>query len=276
MNVFKHVLIAIDFSETTESLLRSAHELRELRELGVERVTLLHVQPVGYPGAPQVTHQPRYVERLQELGAGLESSGFEVEPMVRAGPPGSEIAAVASELGAHLILLAAHEHGRVLRGLLGSVASETLQHATVPVLLARFPRTGGEPPGGSPFRVRTTYSQPLLATDGSESARGAEALARQLSARAHHTILVTVHEGTDQQEGHSDLQTLAQGFEGEVEVRVERGRRASEEIGRVAEEEEATLILMGRTGRGGIVDRLLGSTAEHLAQQVGCSVLVVP
>jgi nucleotide-binding universal stress UspA family protein len=62
---------------------------------------------------------------------------------------------------------------------------------------------------------------------------------------------VTVHEGTDRQEGHPDLETLARECEGEVGVRVERGRRASEEIGRVAvEEEEATLILMGRRGRG--------------------------
>jgi len=273
MTPFKHALIAIDFSETTEPLVQCAGDLEAL---GTERITLLHVQPVQYPAAPQLTHRETYEEHLKQLASGLEEKGFQVNTTLRSGPPGSEIATAARELEAHLIVLAAHDHGTLKRGLLGSVASETLRHATVPVLLDHFSREDGASPEECSLRCREKLRLPLLATDGSDSAKAAEELAIQLSAGADRTILVTVIGGADEQAGHADLETLERRCQGEVIRRVERGARASEEIQRVADEEDASLILMGRRGRGGLRDRFLGSTAENLSQQTQRPIMILP
>ena len=273
MTQFDHVLIGVDFSDTTAPLLRCASELKVL---GVREVTLLHVQPVVYPAAPQVTHRATYEERLDGLAASLRKDGFQVRTLVRSGVPGSGMAAVATELSVDLIVLAAHDHGQVARTLLGSVASQVLQQATVPVLLERFSREEEERPQECALRCRAKFQRPLLATDGSESARAAEALIVRLSRDAQATILLTVLEGGDGQDGHPDLEALAARCSGKVRIRVERGRKASAEIQRVAQEEDASLILVGRRGRGPLLDRLLGSTAENVTQGADRPVLVIP
>ena len=171
MPALKHVLIAIDFGEVTEPLLECA---RDLEALGAERFTLVHVEPVGYPAAPRVTHRGAYEARLREAAEKLRGKGVAVQIALRSGLPGSEIVAAAEELQADLIVLAAHDHGTLRRGLIGSVASDALHHASVPVLLQRFTREEAASPEACGLRCGAILRRPLLATDGSASARNAE------------------------------------------------------------------------------------------------------
>jgi len=62
--------------------------------------------------------------------------------------------------------------------------------------------------------------------------------------------------------------------EGRLKTRVERGRPSSE-IVRVAEEENASLIVMGTHGYTGLTHVLLGSTAERVVNKAPCPVLTV-
>jgi nucleotide-binding universal stress UspA family protein len=50
---------------------------------------------------------------------------------------------------------------------------------------------------------------------------------------------------------------------------------AAQEIARVARSVEADLVVVGTHGRAGMERLLLGSVAERLLREVGCSVLVV-
>ncbi|WP_026952325.1 universal stress protein [Algoriphagus mannitolivorans] len=61
----------------------------------------------------------------------------------------------------------------------------------------------------------------------------------------------------------------------EIEYRVEEGT-ASISIARIAEEEEASLIIMGTQGEAGINKVLFGSTAVNVIREANCPVLVVP
>ncbi len=51
---------------------------------------------------------------------------------------------------------------------------------------------------------------------------------------------------------------------------------ASSAIIRVADEEEADLVVTGRRGRGGFAELLLGSTSHQLAHHVGRPLVIVP
>ena len=118
----------------------------------------------------------------------------------------------------------------------------------------------------------------LLATDGSESARAAERLALTLAKDADHLVLVTVlDEGSDDEAAaRAHLDGLAEAAGGDVAVHVEQAEKASEVIRRVADEEDATLLVVGQHGRGYAAGQVLGSTAEAVAVRSGRPVLLVP
>lgn len=271
---FKHVLIAVDFSKTTEPLLDCAEELRSL---GTSTLTLVHVQEIGYPAGPPVTHEEAYRQRLETYAARLREEGFVVTTEIRAGSPGYEIAAAAVDAAADLILLAAHDHGVIKRTVMGSVAADVLRHASVPVLLDRFEANGEASADEGELRCSKKFSRVLVATDGSDPALPAEELAAVLSERADRTMVLTVvEENEDEAEYASALAAAGDRFGSRATTRLAKGAKASVEIDRVSREEDATVIIFGKQGRGYLADRFLGSTAENVARRTRRPVLVVP
>ncbi len=53
-----------------------------------------------------------------------------------------------------------------------------------------------------------------------------------------------------------------------------RAGQAARELATAAEEHDADLLILGRSGHSGIWGRFMGSTAEKAARHAGCSVLV--
>jgi len=264
-----HVLAAVDFSPSTDLLLET---ITELRPFGVERVTLLYVMPVRYPAVPPVEHRAMYEELLAGAAARLRADGFQVETRLDLGDPALRVPEIAAEMRAHLLLIGSRGHNLLSRLLIGSTAAEVVRRVEIPVLLARF--EAGVPPSG-PGRFRRV----LLATDGSDAALAAEQVAQDLSLVSEHTALLTVLGGetvAGEPESRALLEQVARGVQGSVSVRVERGRKAADVVRRVAREEGATLVVVGRRGLGEAAAKLVGSTAEAVAARVGLPVLMVP
>ncbi|MFN2331944.1 MAG: universal stress protein, partial [Halomonas sp.] len=120
----------------------------------------------------------------------------------------------------------------------------------------------------------------MLATDGSNAVASAEALAERLAPNFQRRLAVTAScasEGCCEREiadAQRHLDSIAERIE-ELETRVLDGdpRRA---IIEEAKREHADLIVIGKRGRNRIQDFLLGSTAEAIARDAHCPVLVVP
>jgi len=271
MSLFPHILIGIDFSPSSEPLLDCVDEFRFL---GTERVTLVHVMAVTYPVAPQVEHSDEYRQRLEQYAERVRQRGLEADVQLRSGAEGAEIVAAAEETWADLILLAAHENSVVARFLVGSVAADVLHYATVPVLLDRFTRDDDS--GDGALCCRHKFERPVVATDGSESAAGAEQVAARLAERGTQVVMLSAieeHSGLAPDEAKAHLERIAPKH---ATVRVEAGNRASDVIESIAFAEDATMIIVGRLGRGLVADTLLGSTADRLARNSHLPVLVVP
>ncbi|MEX2531804.1 MAG: universal stress protein [Gemmatimonadota bacterium] len=271
MHTFPHILVPIDFSPSTVPLLRC---LAELRALGAERVTLLYVMPVRYPrAAPPPEHHTLYESLLDERAGQLRADGFEVETRLVLGDPATEI--VEAGRAADLILIGSRGHNLLYRLLIGSTAAEVVRTAETPVLLDRIePGEEADCTAVCAAKVRRV----LLATDGSASAHAAERVALALADGAEHLVLVTVlDEGSDNEEAaRTHLDHLADGYRGSVAIHVERGEKASEVIRRLADAEDATLVVVGRQGRGYLTGNMLGSTAEAVVVRSGRPVLLVP
>jgi nucleotide-binding universal stress UspA family protein len=145
--LMKTLLVPVDFSDASETVVRTATDLAAA--LGA-KVWLLHVadpEPdfVGYSVGPQevrdsiadALHTER--EDLAALADRVRAGGVDVEHMTVQGPTIESIVRKASDLGADLIVMGSHGRGAVLRAVLGSVSEGVLRHAGRPVLIVPTP-----------------------------------------------------------------------------------------------------------------------------------------
>lgn len=138
----RRILVPIDFSQNARQALRFAVPLAE--QIGA-RISLLHVaEPVVYPMEMTVVvtnvQATRNATRrhLVELGQKLVPPKLRGQMIVRGGQPYFEIAEVAREKKADLIVLTTHGYTGIKRILLGSSAERVVRHAPCPVLTVRI------------------------------------------------------------------------------------------------------------------------------------------
>ena len=264
--MFKHILVAVDFS-TAWPLLRQ--RLEKLSAWDAERVTLIHVLSSRYPATAEETHREHYEARLAELAGELATPELTVEAQVRSGEPGAVLASAAQALGADLLLLGCRGHSRWHEFFIGSTALDAVRLAPCPVWLESI--VEGQPSRG--------FQLMMLATDGSQSVAAAETLAGSLAPRFQRTVAVTATCASESCEREiNDAQRHMESLTGQInglETRVLDGDPRYAIVAE-AKKENADLIVIGKRGRNPIQEFLLGSTAESIARGTRCSVLVVP
>lgn len=139
----RSILVAVDFSGITESALNYASTLARLSGSPVHLLHVASPEPtfVGYePGPPEVRQQVARELRsehrdLQVLADGLRAQGIDAHAAAVQGPTVATVVARAQEVGADVIVIGSHGHGRLYRALLGSVSEGILRHAPCPVLI---------------------------------------------------------------------------------------------------------------------------------------------
>lgn len=147
MSTSKRLLVATDFSGTSQEALRVARDMA--LALGA-RVQLLHViaDPARLPwtidaGPAIVELEDSWRQQAERsLQQARDTAGFlpeRTEMAVAMGDPAREIVAAAAALHADLIVLGTHGHGLVARLVMGSVADKVLRHADRPVLIVPHP-----------------------------------------------------------------------------------------------------------------------------------------
>jgi nucleotide-binding universal stress UspA family protein len=147
--MIKRIVLALDGSPESDHALPVAEELAlALRA----PVTIVHVREMML--APVVGGVPRRIDEEQVEAtvradlASLIAAGIEAELRIIAstssGSPANEIAGVAAELDAGLIIAGARGHGLIKGLLVGSVAHRLPYIATCPVLTVPLPADAGD------------------------------------------------------------------------------------------------------------------------------------
>lgn len=270
---FDHILVAVDFSPAGERL---HGQLSRLRVLGCRRLTLLHVMASSYGRVPDVGNRDHYEQRLDALAASLRESDFEVATEVCVGPVVSEVLRVARERSVDVILAGSHGHSTLRDLFLGSNVLDLIRHAERPILLA--------PTDQSVILPTTEVCRPLLATDGSTAAWGAEETFLSLLRHCRRGVVVSIGRWDDRLEYDSQRVDIETHIEALAKRASEPGFDAillgqgkpSVEIHRIAAERDADLIIVGKRGSNPITDLLLGSTAEAVCRHAERLVLIVP
>jgi len=135
----KTIVVPVDFSEESYRALREAAALAE----SPDSLHVVHVLPPFAAADPAMAWEvragePEVTRARDALSHRLADEGLQDGHVdVRIGDPGSEIAALADELEAELIVLPSHGRTGLRRLLIGSVAERVIRLAHCPVLVFR-------------------------------------------------------------------------------------------------------------------------------------------
>jgi nucleotide-binding universal stress UspA family protein len=296
----RRILCPTDLSDIAPRALDNALALARFHRAEIE---LLYVSEPLLPGpAGPVSYPPwsvldpavrgRLAQALEALIAGAAPKGVAIAPKVVEGRVVAELLGRARSWPADLVVMGTHGRGGFERLVLGSVTEKVLRQAPCPVLTVPPPAAGVHPEGSVLFRrivCPVDFSPASLAALGH-----ALKLAEESCADLHvlHVVEWLAEEdpmahvaGFDVPEFRRHLQRDAESRLAKLvpdEARnwckphelVTRGR-PWREILRVAEEQDAELVVMGVRGRNPVDLALFGSTTQHVVRGARCPVLVV-
>jgi len=279
--MFKKVLIALDFSGPSMELF---HSITDLRQLGLEELLLVHAIRVEL-GVEDGIHpvQKKFLEKVSREKERLEREGLLVNVETPIGAPAEEIKRLAAERGMDLILIGSVGEGSIVRELfLGSTVAEVIRIASVPVLVEKYIAVGEKMRRVPIFQEK--LATVLLPTDFSASAEYVYAKMLELAESIQEVLLAHV---LDRGETAAEIKTAenetASRLSGWEERFREKGLKArsllakgpaSAQILSLAAQEKATLIALSRRGKGQIAELFVGSTAEQIVRRAGCPVLL--
>jgi nucleotide-binding universal stress UspA family protein len=268
--------LAKDFRQSSQDAAQVAARLAAAFE---SRVTVFHVVErfPTWPMTPQ-EHHDRFIQELKEQNVDV------TDVVIGVGPPADTIVRKAQELDVDLILMGAGERDPRQRFALGPVAQAVVELASQPVLIVK----PGEP--------QAAFRRILCPVDQSPmSGRGLRNAIRLARACGGEVVVVTVVpevtwlsaavETGELRDAKAEYdKKWRQEFERflagipthDVKATPEvRHGAAHEQIVAAAREHGADVIVMGATGRTGLVRMLLGSTTRRVLEQLPCSLLIV-
>jgi nucleotide-binding universal stress UspA family protein len=296
------VLLTLDGSDAAARAIAPVTEWA--RALSAE-VTLVRVQPssgaeaAAYMYEDRPAEQREAVQSLETAAAHLRHAGIHATLSTPTGHPAQCIAEVARERDVDIIAMATHGRSGVSRVVLGSVATETLQRAAVPMLLI-----GVKPPSAaSPDRLQqseTAQRRPMTLLVPLDLTDKADAVLPEVSTIASacdaDVILLNVYlpivelgrvVTESREEGLAYLTTerrmflerKAEELRGlRVTVRVEalpHGEELDGAIARVADECKATMVVLATGRLSSTAGVLLGSVAQGVLARSPCPVTIV-
>ena len=148
MLTLQRILVAVDFTETSDKAFDFALELAAKFDARVIAVHAFEIPVIGFPDGALVATAD-IAARIQEAARqGLDAAvsarqgrgGVKIEATLREGAAQEEIKAVAEDSHADLIVIGTHGRKGLARALLGSVAENVVRTVKTPVLMIHGPR----------------------------------------------------------------------------------------------------------------------------------------
>ncbi len=158
----KNLLVAIDFSKTTDAVMAQAATLSKalgaklwILHIASDEMQAMALESTQFSGyAPEFINLPGDVQLARDLSAeeikhehsellGLSASlrqdGIDAQAILLKGNPAKLIVEKSTELGSEIIILGSHGHGMLHKALLGSVSEAVMRHAPCNVMVVPTP-----------------------------------------------------------------------------------------------------------------------------------------
>ncbi len=160
MGCYHTILAAVDGSADASAALRHAATLARDQHAQLIVLTVVPAAPpaVASPGsiAPPPEDNDRAYARILRDAVEPLPADVGVHTRISRGRAAKRILEVAEEVGADLIVMGCHGHGRLHHALIGSTSDAVLRGSSIPVLLMRG--SGDEPAADPPSTAPVAFS----------------------------------------------------------------------------------------------------------------------
>ena len=293
---FERVLFHTSFRELAMNSLVS---ILELKKTGLKEIVLTSVisrEEVGF--VPYGGYMKEEEERLRDVARvrfedwqqTITEHGVDSKIRVLVGSPNKRILEVAEEEKVDLVVAGRKKRSLMERVYVGTHVLDLLRRSTIPILMSKY-MVEFEWQEESLTRVNDhIFLRPMLATDWSGPSENALAALAALKGLAEevlisHVIDDKVAKGQDgeglarlEQESKQRLEGYCQRLE-EKGLATERhlayGQTAPE-ILRLSRDHNATMIVMGRTGKDWFQEYWLGGVSHRVAELSELPIMIVP
>ena len=137
-----HILVPVDFTETSKRALEHATELAKKFGAWITVMHAYQIPVLGFPEGAYIAAAEVATQLATAAQRGLEAvvqdhklDGVVMKSVLRDGVPWEEINAVAKEVRADLIVIGTHGRRGLARALLGSVAENVIRTTALPVFV---------------------------------------------------------------------------------------------------------------------------------------------
>lgn len=281
--MFDTALVALDLSPAEGAMLAC---LVDLRDMGVKHIILTHVVRVGYIQGAEYGKEEDIAKWLDGRAQPLRDAGLEVEIDIRdSGVPAEAILQAAADHRADLIVIGSRGQNMVRGLFLGSTVRDVIRRTSLPVYLEWIKATEE---GAAELCERVCHGglkRMMLATDFSSHTVSAEATAMALASRADTVDLVHV-QTAEESARYTRWTIMVRAALASIgdEIKTAGGKamlhqpsgKPSEQIARVATEQDVSLIVIGKHGQNWVQSMIIGSTAANLCEIARRPVLMVP
>lgn len=279
--MFEKVLIPTDFSKDARKVIECIGEIP-----GVKEVVLLNIvarDPLARVWDP-VAEVRDAEKRLVEEKKAVAASGVDVKiraVSVLEGEVASAIQKVAEEENVSMIAMGARGKSLIQSALLGSVSRNALRFGDTHLLIMRYKALEGGEMGKYCTRV---FEKVLFPTDFSQPAEAALSFLKSLEEVDQIVLLNVVSKGETQEEIDANAASAQEKMDAILNDLVQAGKNVKalvvvgnpvDEIKKVAENEDVSLIAMSSQGAIAIKKGRIGSTAYDVANSAKRPVLVL-
>lgn len=272
---FSHAMLALDLSPSSEDLIRG---MADLKEIGIKKVTLLTVVTKDYPNGKEKFDRSSYENKLSNYAKELDKRGLQADwalKVEKGSYAPTKILESMDKIGADLLVIGNKGHTLLADMLLGSVASEVIHRADVPLLLLRISDKPGKDGGLICKNVRRHI---LLPTDFSEASDQAMQVFQQKQLREASVTVLNVQ--TMPKEGEPEKLRERVDYLKQIGVReVQSETRHGNiwiEITEFADKNDVSMILMGSQGKGYAEDVFIGSNSLRVARHTSKPLMLIP
>jgi ACR3 family arsenite transporter len=294
--VFKKILFPTDFSPHANKIMEL---IPELKRAGLQEAVFLHViNPMK--ATRWIGVDEKFIERtrdeadrrLKGICENIASAhGIIVKCRVQLGVTYQEIARVAGEEKASLIIMGSHGHGYVRGALLGNNTQNVMRQAKVPLLIERFRRVESQGKEALAFVSGSLFGKVLYPTDFSPNSQRAMQVIAQFQKDMTQEVVVAHIQDTRvlvpylqeklKEFNRIDTERLSAikdklaplGYRVKTILKTGIPFR---EINAIAEEEDVSLIVLGSHGKSNVREAYTGSETEFITLQHVRPVLVIP
>ncbi|MFP8487861.1 universal stress protein [Gracilimonas sp. Q87] len=272
---FSNAMLALDLSPSSDDLVQG---MSDLKEIGIQKVTLFTVVTKDYPNGREKFDRSTYESKLSDYAAKLNDEGLDTDWILKV-EKGSyaptEILEAMGESGADFLVIGNKGHNLLADMLLGSVASEVIHRADVPLLLLRI----SDKPGKGEISIcKNVRRNILLPIDFSKAADRAMEAFEQEELRESLVMILNVQ--TMPKEGEPDklkerVDYLDRMGVKDVKSETKHGNIWIE-ITEYADKKDMSMILMGSQGKGYAEDIFIGSNSLRVARHTSKPLMLIP